>query len=102
MGSVQVISYRGSAMADAEIAQKGLGQAVERFPEAARALRRLVQTHPEFREICEEYALAQQSLSMYEASSDAVERPEIGEYRTVIAELETEIFRFLNEKGTND
>ena len=46
-------------MADADIAQTGLAQAVARFPEAAAALRRLALTDPEFREICEEYALAQ-------------------------------------------
>ena len=50
-------------MADADIAQTGLAQAVARFPEAAAALRRLALTDPEFREICEEYALAQQSLA---------------------------------------
>jgi hypothetical protein len=84
-------------MADAEIA--GLARAVARFPEAAAALRRLALTDPEFREICEEYALAEQSLAAFEARPDAAERPEIGEYRTVIAELENEIDRFLKEAG---
>ena len=84
---------------DADIAQTGLAQAVARFPEAAAALRRLALTDPEFREICEEYALAQQSLAGFEARLDAAERPEIGDYRTVIAELESEIDRFLREAG---
>ena len=52
---------------------------------------------PGFREICEEYALAQESLARFEARPDAAERPEIGDYRTVIAELESEIDRFLRE-----
>ena len=84
-------------MADADIAQRGLARAVERFPEAAVALHRLALTSPVFREICEEYALAQQSLAGFEARLDAAERPEIGDYRTVIAELESEIDRFLRE-----
>ena len=84
-------------MAEADIAQAGLAQAVARFPEAAAALRRLALTDPEFREICEEYALAQRSLAGFEARLDAAERPEVGEYRTVIAELEGEIDRLVKE-----
>jgi hypothetical protein len=83
-------------MADADIAQTGLARAVARFPDAAATLRRLALTDPEFREICAEYALAQQSLAGFEARLDAAERPEIGDYRTVIAELEGEIQRFLD------
>ena len=84
-------------MADADIAKTGLARAVARFPEGAARLHRLSMTDPDFREICEEYALAQQSLAGFEARPDAVERPEIGEYRTVISELESEIDRFLKE-----
>ena len=86
-------------MADADIAQTGLARAVTRFPEAAAALRRLALNDPEFREICEEYALAQRSLAGFEARPDASKRPEIVEYRTLIAELESEIDRFLKEAG---
>ena len=89
-------------MADADIAQSGLARAVARFPEAAATLQRLALTEPRFREICEEYALAQQSLAGFEARPDAAERPEIVEYRTVIAELETEIGRLLKEVGPPD
>jgi hypothetical protein len=86
-------------MADADIAQAGLAQAVARFPEAAATLRRLALADPGFREICEEYALAQASLAGFEARLDAAERPEIGEYRTVIAELEGEIDRLVKGAG---
>ena len=86
-------------MAEDDIAQTGLDRAVARFPEAVAALRRLALTDPRFRELCEGYALAQQSLAGFEARSDAAERPEIGDYRTVIAELEGEIARFLRESG---
>ena len=86
-------------MAGADIARTGLAQAMTRFPQAAAALRRLALADPAFREICEEYALARDSLTRFEARSDAAERPEIGDYRTVIAELEGEIDRMLQETG---
>lgn len=89
-------------MPELEIAQLGLARAVTRFPEAAATLRRLARINPEFREICEEYGLAQQSLAGFEARPDAGERPEIGEYHTVIAELENEIERFLMEAGPTE
>ena len=86
-------------MANVDIAEAGLARAVERFPEAAGTLRRLARSDPDFREICEEYALAQTSLAQFEARPDASERPEVGDYRTVIAELENEIDRFLKKTG---
>lgn len=89
-------------MAKADIAEAGLAQAMERFPEAAATLRRLGRFDADFREICEEYALAQQSLAGFEARSDAAERPEIGDYHTLIAELESEIDRVLKEAGPDD
>jgi len=85
-------------MADAEIAQ-GLAHAIARFPKSAATLRRLALTNRTFRELCEEYALAEWSLAGFEARLDAAERPEIGDYRTVIAELESEMDRFLREAG---
>ena len=84
-------------MTDADIAKTGLDRAVARFPDAATMLRRLALSDPQFRDICEEYALANQSLATFEARPDAAERPEIGDYRTVIAQLETEIHRLLRE-----
>ena len=84
-------------MADADIARMGLAACMARFPGAAATQRRLAVTDPAFGEICEEYGLARQSLAGFEARLDAAERPEIGDYRAVIAELESEIDRFLRE-----
>jgi hypothetical protein len=84
-------------MEDADIARTGLAQVMERFPEWTASLQRLALIDPEFREICEEYALARKSLAGFEARLDAAERPEVGEYRTIIAEIETEISRRLKE-----
>ncbi len=89
-------------MADTDIAQAGLAQAMARFPKEATALRRLALTDAVFREICEEYALAQESLAAFEARPDAAERPEIGDYRTMIAEIESEIDRRLKEAKPRD
>lgn len=82
-------------MRDAHIAEAGLARAVARFPEAATELRRLAVADGEFHEICVEYALAQESLARFEARADAAQRPEVADYRTLIAELEIEIGRFL-------
>lgn len=88
-------------MAEVDIAEAGLAQAAARFPEAGARLRRLAGRDPEFREICAEYALAHRSLAGFEARPDAAERPEVADYRAVIAELEREIDRFLREAGQN-
>ena len=96
-GSVGSFSDTSETMANADISQAGLARAVARFPEAAARLRRLALTDPEFCELCEEYELAQESLARYEQRPDAAERPEIGEYCAVIAELEGEIDGFLRE-----
>jgi hypothetical protein len=84
-------------MADVDIARTGLAQAVARFPEAADRLRGMALADPAFREVCEEYALARESLARFEARPDAAERPEVGDFRSVIAELEGEIGRMLKE-----
>ena len=89
-------------MAKADIAQNGLAQAVARFPEGAARLRRLALAAPGFRDLCEEYGLAKESLSRFGARPDAAERPEVTEYRSVIAELECEIDRFLREARPED
>ena len=54
----------------------------------------------DFREICEEYGLAQQTLTRFAELPNAAERPEVVEYRAVIAELEIEIDRFLKGDGS--
>ena len=87
-------------MADADIAQTGLAQAVARFPEAAAsAARDWRWPTRRFARSARSMRWRRESLARFEARSDAAERPEIGDYRTVIAELEGEIDRFLREAG---
>ena len=84
-------------MTKADIAKTGLAQATARFPEAAARLRRLALADPGFRDLCEDYGLARESLARFEARPDAAQRPEVTEYRSIVAELEGEIDRFLRE-----
>ena len=86
-------------MGQADATHTGLAQAVGRFPDQAPLLRRLVLKDTAFRSLCEDYALARASLAGFEARSDAAERPEIADYRAVIAELESEIARFVTAAG---
>jgi hypothetical protein len=84
-------------MAKADIAKTGLAQAAARFPEAAARLRRLALADPGFRDLCEDYGLARETLARFEARPDAAQRPEVPEYRSIVAELECEIDRCLRE-----
>lgn len=84
-------------MARTDSAQVGLERVAARFPEEAGRLQSLAVSNPEFRELCEEYGLAQASLAVFEAMPDAAERPEVPDYRAVIVELEGEIGRYLGE-----
>ena len=82
-------------MARADSAQSGIERLAARFPEQAGRLHRLAVADPIFRELCEEYGLAQASLATFEAMSDAAERAEVPDFRKVIVELESEIGRYL-------
>ncbi len=84
-------------MATTDSVKAGLERAAARFPEEAGRLPDLAVTDSRFRELCEDYGLAHDSLATFEAMPDAAERPEVPDYRAVIAELETEIRRFLAE-----
>jgi hypothetical protein len=90
------IADEGDAVADIDHARSGIAHAVARFPDAAAELRRLAIAEPEFRNLCEEYGLAHESLARFEALPDAAERPEVLDYRSIIDELEKEITCFLS------
>jgi hypothetical protein len=76
---------------DADAGRSGLTMAIHRFPDRAELLRHLIVRDHTIRSICEDYALALATLAAFEARTDAASRPEIGEYRTVVAELENEL-----------
>jgi hypothetical protein len=80
---------------DADARQCGLTMAIHRFPDQADLVRRLIVQDPTIRSICEDYALALATLAAFEARADAASRPEVVEYRNVIAELESELAKIL-------
>lgn len=54
-------------------------------------IRRLFLADPTFRSVCEDYRLAAEALTAFRRRPDAATRPEIEDYRRVMAELEAEI-----------
>ena len=72
-----------------------LARVLALFPERALGIREIFLKDESFRGICEDYGLACDSLARFEALPDARSRPEIAEYRSVIAELEQEIAALL-------
>jgi len=82
-------------MARADSAQAGLERVAAKFAQDPGRLHGLAVADPGFRELCEEYGLAQESLAVFEAMPDAAGRPEVPDYRAIIAELESEIDRYL-------
>jgi hypothetical protein len=68
---------------------------VARFPDRAPEIRHSALSDPTFRDICDDLAIALETLSRFEARSDADMCPEIPEYKTLILELETEISSYL-------
>ena len=68
-----------------------LAQVLALFPERSLHIRELFLRDESFRGLCEDYALARDTLVRFEAMPDADQRPEVPDYRSVISELEKEI-----------
>ena len=83
-------------MTNAVAAEPGLAPVLERFPQYRGAIRATFLADESFRSICEDYALARETLARFEALPDADRRPEIPDFRALIAELEIEIARLLS------
>ena len=62
-----------------------------RFPGRESRLRREALKDRYLRAVCEDLALALESLSAFEARPDSADRPEIPEYRRLISDLEAEV-----------
>ena len=78
-------------MAETTTRRPDLTRVLDLFPEKSVAVRERFLRDESFRELCEDYALARDSLDRFEALPDADRRPEVPDYRTVISELEKEI-----------
>lgn len=67
------------------------GRVLERFPQNAALIRRLFLSSTEFQSICEDYAVAHDTLTHFREHPDADLRTEVAEYEVLIGELELEI-----------
>nr|WP_294551169.1 hypothetical protein [uncultured Rhodopila sp.] len=79
-------------MTDIPAVGLNLAHVIARFPENAPLIRRLVLADQAFRSVCEDYALARETLTRFEALPEAEKKPaEVADYVSVIAALEDEI-----------
>jgi hypothetical protein len=76
-----------------------IAHAIERFPERVEVIRRLYLRDERFRAICEDLSLALTSLRQFESRPDSHLRPETGDFREVLRELEVEMRDYLNAEG---
>lgn len=74
---------------------RAVDHVLERFPARQEQIRRLYLRDDRFRAICEDFALSVASLRWFEGRPDALLRPEIDDYRTLLRELEDEIGGYL-------
>ena len=68
-----------------------LVQLLERFPGDSALLASLFIENAVFRAVCEDLALAKNTLQKLEAFQQEGQRPQIAEYRQLISELESEV-----------
>lgn len=78
-------------MEDIAQTRRVIQRLVTRFPEYATEIRRAALGDHTFRDMCDDLAIALETLSRFEVHSDADTRPEIPEYKVLISELEAEI-----------
>jgi hypothetical protein len=67
------------------------------FPSRKQDILQLSLKDPEFRSLGEDLWDAHESLDRFLALPDASRRPEVVEYRTIIAELEAEVRHYLSK-----
>jgi hypothetical protein len=71
---------------------------LDRFPQHMSGIRRLFLRNEAFKNLCEDYALAVETLARFKNLPDADYRIEIPEYRDLIRELEMEILSCLRNQ----
>ena len=74
---------------------RAIDHVTTRFPELAGAARMLYLRDERFRGICQDLALALDSLRSFEQRLDAALRPEVADYRRLVCELEEEVAAYL-------
>ncbi len=89
-------------MAETTTRRPDLAQVLNLFPEKSVAARELFLRDEVFQGLCEDYALARDTLVRFEAMPDADQRPEVPDYRLLISELEREIATMLADPPDKD
>lgn len=72
-----------------------LGKVLVMFPARKHELLRLSLKDPIFRSLCEDLCDAHDSLARLLSRATTGERPEVAEYRAIIAELEAEVREYI-------
>ena len=75
----------------ARVTAAGATVVLERFPEHAALIRRLMVSNTGFRAICDDYAAAAAALRHWEAMSGQLSEERQAEYRALVQSLEREI-----------
>jgi hypothetical protein len=70
------------------------------FPDRTPEILKLSLSDPRFRDLCEDLGIAHATLNRLASLQGPVERPEVAEYRTIIAELEDEVRAYLASEST--
>ena len=87
MPNLSIINLRSS--------EPNLALVLPRFPDKAETIRALASTNVEFREICEHYVLARIALKRLRRRSSEHQKPEVADYRILVAELERELLDYI-------
>jgi hypothetical protein len=72
-----------------------MSQLLSRFPGESALLARLLAVDDAFRNVCEDYSLAEATLAKLERFQGPKELPRIAEYRQLILELASEIAKVI-------
>jgi len=79
-----------------------LSAVLQRFPEEAGLIRRLVLENPTFRELCDDYALARTTLETLNVTSAGEKQAEkIADYVSFVSELEEELSELVENARTS-
>lgn len=73
---------------------------VTRFPNMALEIRQAALGDHNFRDVCDDLAIALETLAQFEARTDAGSCQEIPEYKALILELEAEIGAMIQQRGS--
>jgi len=87
---------------DQNFDQHDLVLLLDRFPENAALIKKLVAEDEDFREVCEHYTVARNALARFEGCPKGRRDVEIADYRQAVPELEQEISTFIRKAADTE